>query len=278
MTLDRGHLFLAQNGDINYVRQAYALALSIKANNQHNQTCIVTNDEVPFEYNNAFDHIVKIPWNDSAKDSVWKIENRWKLIYVTPFKHNIVYDTDMLVLTSNDHWWDFLEKTDLMFTSSVIDYRGNTITDDHYRKMFTSNELPNIYFGLHYFKKTKKAFEFYKWLELVVKNWKLCYNKYAPVKNQGFCSMDVSSAIAVKILDSESECTVDALSPSFTHMKPALQKWSHVPDKWTNNTTITFNSNLQLTISNCLQTGVFHYTEDEFLTDDIITKLEQANV
>jgi len=278
MTLDRGHLFLAQNGDINYVRQAYALALSIKSNNRYNQTCLVTNDEVPFEYAKAFDHIVKIPWSDAAKDSLWKIENRWKLIYVTPFKHNIVYDTDMLVLTSNDHWWNFLEEKDLVFTNSVSDYRGNTISDDHYRKMFTANELPNIYFGLHYFKKSARAFEFYKWLEMVVKNWKLCYNKYAPVKNQGFCSMDVSSAIAVKLLNCEDECMFKCLSPSFTHMKPALQQWSPVPNKWTNHSVVTFDKNLQLTISNCLQTGVFHYTEDEFLTDDIIVKLEQANV
>jgi len=77
---------------------------------QFNQTCIITNDNIPEEYKHAFDFIVPIPWTDVAKDSAWKIENRWKIIYATPFKENIVYDTDMLLLNSNDHWWPHLSK------------------------------------------------------------------------------------------------------------------------------------------------------------------------
>lgn len=278
MTLDVGHIFLAQNSDVDYVRQAYALALSIKANNIHNQTCIITNDDIPFEYAKAFDHVVKIPWGDAAARSEWKIENRWKLIYATPFRHNLVYDTDMLVLTPTDNWWKFLMQKDIVFTTSIFDYRNNKINNDYYRKMFTANKLPNLYFGLHYFKKTELAFEFYKWLEIIVKNWKLFYSKFAPAQSQNFCSIDVSAAIAIKILGIESECIFDCITPSFTHMKPAIQGWSPVPNKWIDNVSYTFDKDLQLKISNCLQTGVFHYTENDFLTDDIIYKLESSYV
>jgi hypothetical protein len=67
----KGHIFLAQNSDVDYVRQAYALALSIKKHNtQYNKTCIVTNDPVPEEYKHAFDYIVDIPWGDQAVNSV----------------------------------------------------------------------------------------------------------------------------------------------------------------------------------------------------------------
>ena len=57
--MSKGHVFLAQNSNVNYVTQAYALALSIKLNNkQHNQTCLITNDTVPDDYRHTFDHIL----------------------------------------------------------------------------------------------------------------------------------------------------------------------------------------------------------------------------
>jgi len=90
----------------------------------------------------------------------------------------MVYDSDMLLLTSNDDWWDILEKHDVFLTSEVLDYRNNIIKDTKLRKVFTENSLPNVYFGFHYFKKTKRAYEFYKWLEVIVKNYKVFYKKF----------------------------------------------------------------------------------------------------
>jgi hypothetical protein len=90
--MSKGHIFLAQNSDVDYVRQACALALTIKKYNKHNETCLITNDPVPPLYRHAFDHIVPIPWGDSAIGSAWKIENRWKIIHASPFKENIVYE------------------------------------------------------------------------------------------------------------------------------------------------------------------------------------------
>jgi hypothetical protein len=130
--MTKGHVFLAQNSDVDYVRQAYALALSIKHNNVINQTCLITNNTVPTEYRRAFDYVVDIPWKDSAKDSKWKIENRWKIINASPFKESLVYDTDMLMLSSNDHWCDFLKNTDVSLTASVVDYKGRIINNDFY--------------------------------------------------------------------------------------------------------------------------------------------------
>ena len=57
--MSKGHVFLAQNSDVDYVNQAYALALSIKHNNTINQTCLITNNTVPHEYRHAFDHVVE---------------------------------------------------------------------------------------------------------------------------------------------------------------------------------------------------------------------------
>lgn len=269
--MTKGHLIFAQNSDVNYIRQAYALALSIKKHNTINSICLVTNGEVEEKYKKPFDYIKNIPFGDLSVKSVWKIENRWQLIYTSPFDETIVYDSDMLLLNSNDYYWEQLKNQDLVFTEVVKDYRGNTINDKILRKCFIENRLPNVYFGLHYFKKTNKAFEFYKWLEIITKDYKAYYNKFTPKETQPFCSMDVSSAIATKIIGNY---FIPYNPLSFIHMKRELQGWNKIPVSWHKSMFVNFTNNGQLYLSNILQQGVFHYTEDEFLTDEIITKLE----
>jgi hypothetical protein len=275
--MSKGHVFIAQNSDVDYVRQACALALSIKKYNTINETCIITNDPIPDEYRHAFDHVVNIPWGDAAKNSSWKIENRWKIIHASPFKENIIYDADMLLLSSNDHWWKYFEGRDLAFTSNVTDYRGNIITSDYYRKVFTGNNLPNLYVGAFYFKKTAPAFEFFKWLDIITRDWQSFYKTFLPVATQKFCSIDVSAALAVKFMNIEDYAVIKNSSiPSFTHMKPALQGWSTTPIKWTDTIPSYFDDNCQLTVGSFVQQGLFHYVESEFLQDHMLFKLSRA--
>lgn len=274
--MSKGHIFLAQNSDIDYVRQAYALALSIKKFNKiHNQTCIITNNKIPEQYAHAFDHVVSIPWSDAAANSQWKVENRWKIIHATPFEENLVYDTDMLLLNSNDHWWKYFENKELFFTSNVRDFRGKFISDDYYRKTFTENNLTNIYTGSFYFKKVRFSYEFFKWLSIIIKDWDLFYKEFLKKSPQKFCSVDVSAALAIKFMDcEESVITSDTYIPGFIHMKPAIQGWKPIPDLWTNVINSYFDNDCRLKIGNIQQQGLFHYVENEFLEDHIIEKLE----
>lgn len=272
---NRGHLFFAQNSGVDYVTQAYAAALTIKKFNKYNRTCLVTNDVVPLKYLKAFDRIENIPWTDDAAQSDWKIENRWKLIHVSPFDETIVYDADMLLLSTNDHWWDYLENKSVALTSKVVTYKNTSVYDNVYRKTFIDNTLPNVYFGLHYFKKDTKAFEFYKWLEIIVQNWRLFYNEHTLNNTQKFCSMDVSAAIASKIMNDDGDFSTGH-PLTFTHMKPAIQGWSPAPATWQSAVSAHLNDKLELRISNFLQQGVFHYTEDNFLTDRILKIIEAS--
>jgi hypothetical protein len=271
--MSKGHIFLAQNGNVDYVRQACALALSIKKFNTINETCIVTNDVIPKEYEHAFDYVVNIPWTDSAKDSSWKIENRWKIIHASPFKENLVYDTDMLLLNSNDHWWHSFKGKSLSFTTNVVDYNGKIITDDYYRKVFTGNNLPNIYTGCFYFKKDAVAYEFFKWLEVIVKNWTEIYKKHLDVSPQKFLSIDVSAALAYIYMDNTADISINHCVPTFTHMKPAIQGWKNIPSLWSSTIYSSFNNECQLKVGGMMQQGLFHYVEDEFLQEHMLKKL-----
>ena len=64
---------------------------------------------------------------------------------------------------------------------------------------------------------------------------------------------------------------------TFTHMKPAVQGWSVTPNSWKNTVGSYFNRDKTLIVGNFLQLGVFHYTEDAFLTKEIIEILENSN-
>lgn len=271
--MSKGHIFLAQNTEtVDYIKQAYALALSIKIfNKEFNQTCLVTNDIVPEEYLHAFDYIVPIPWKDSARHSKWKIENRWKLIHATPFEENLVYDTDMLLLNSNDHYWKHLENFNFSFTENTVTYRGENVSSNFYRKAFTENNLENIYSGFFYFKKVKETFEFFKWLEIIVKEWNFFYKRYIPNSTPEGCSIDVSAALALKLSGMKNP-KVPVLK--FVHMKPLIQNWKDAPDNCYDVLDYSLNDNMSLIVGNYKQTNLFHYVEKDFLTNEILIKLK----
>jgi len=274
--MSKGFCLLAQNNSkTDYVRQAYALALSLHLYNKDQKISLITNDEVPKEWQSVFDQIIPIPWTDSAADSDWKIENRWKVYHASPYDETIVLEADMIFTSDITHWWNELTKRDLFFVSNVRTYRDELITNRFYRKTFDANNLPNLYSALHYFKKGPVAKEFYNLLEIIVNNWALFYSKYAPNEYQKWCSIDVSVAIASKILGNEHDITDPNSFITFTHMKPIIQGWYNKPEKWTK-VTGKYYTEGKLFLGNYLQTRVLHYVEDEFLTDELIEKMENG--
>jgi len=274
--MSKGFLMVAQNSQDNYVTQACLCAMSIKATN-NTGVSIVTNDPVPKKYQNLFDHIIPIPWEDTAKIEDWKVQNRWKAYHVTPYDETIVMDTDMLVLQNIDSWWTFLSNYEMYFVSNVYDYRRNLINDTYYRKAFRSNNLPDIYVGVHYFKKCDFAHNFYKWLELVSNNWNLFYGQYVKEHYPKRMSMDVSAAIVTKLLDCETQITnKKSTYPTFTHMKPHNQGWNTITETWQERVGVYLKPNLELIIGNHKQDGIFHYTENSFVTTKILKLYEDV--
>lgn len=269
---------LAQNTDIDYVQQAYVNAMSIRSTNDDVKICLVTNDNVPDKYKQVFDDIVEIPWGDHAKESDWKIENRWKIYHATPYNETVVMDTDMLVLQDISSWFDFLRNYDLFFTSNVYTYRNELVTNNYYRHSFVKNTLPSLYSGFHYFKKSDIPHEFYSWLEMITNNWQKFYRQHAGGRlYQKKCSIDLSAAISIKIMNVENQVTNPRVKyPSFVHMKPRIQNWTNsVVDRWQDRVGTYLGEDLQLKIGNFTQNGIFHYTEDDFVSDRIIKIYEK---
>lgn len=274
--MSKGFLIFAYDtADVNYVEQAYALALSIKYSQAEPQlVSIVTNNKIPKKYQKVFDKIISIPWDEDKSISRFAGEHRWKLFHVSPYDETIVLDSDMLLLEDITEWWDYCSNFDLKFCSRVKNYKLDTVVDTVYRKAFTSNKLTNPYFALHYFKKSQQALEFYKTLEFVCKNWEWCYDLYAKDNWQDVLSMDLATAVAIEIAGFH-ECVIDNISPlEFIHMKPGVQGWPRYTDSWRDTIPHVFNTKGDLVVGNIKQSKLFHYVEPGFLSKNIKSRLE----
>lgn len=279
--MTRGYLILSQNTKRDdYNRLAYGLALSIK-NSQSKVTsvCLATDtDTMPGNYYEVFDHVAPIPWIDHAALSKWKIENKWKYYYMSPFDETVILDADMMFPEDISHWWDVLSKKDIWITDKPRTYKGDVITSTKYRPAFASNNLPNVYTAFMYFKKSDLAVELFKLVEYIFNNWERFFYNYLDENRPKHLSGDVAYALAIKILGIENECFGNISDlPTFVHMKSHLQgiREELISEDWTKNIPTYFSEDGRFKIGSYQQTLPFHYNVKHWLTDEMIALLEK---
>ena len=277
MSKAKGFLIFAQNTDaVDYLEQAYALALSIQYSQETvKNVSLVTSDKVPDKYKLVFDKIIPIPWMDESVTSRYATEHRWKMYHSSPYHETIVLDADMLLLEDITTWWDYCSNHDLKFCSRIKNYKLETVKDTFHRKTFIANHLSSPYVALHYFKKSETAHNFYKTLEFVCNNWEWCWNKFAPTEYQNSCSLDLATAVAIEILMWQ-DTVFDSCSPlEFIHMKPHLQEWDYDSANWQTVVSAVLNTKGDLVVGNIRQSKLFHYCEKTFVTPNLIQRLEE---
>jgi len=271
--MSKGFLIFATGEE--YVRQAYLCALSIRQTKNSYPVSIMTPDYIG-DKAQAFDEVIDVPWT-AYDESRYQVLNRWKTYHASPYTETIVLDADTLVLQNIDDWWKFFSNYDLFFPSKVYTYRDAEIVDNYYRKVFQANKLPNLYSGIHYFKKGDVSHEFFKLIELISNNWEFFYGSFCTEHYPSAPSMDVTIAIATVILELEQKVTnKNTRFLNFVHMKPHLQDWREVRSSWLKHVGVYLTANLDLIIGNHLQHGIFHYVEDAFVTDKMIAAYEKG--
>lgn len=280
--MTRGYLVLAQNSDSDYLRMAYALALSIKnSQSSEKKICLSTDlnkNTIDGKIKNVFDDIVSIPWKDNAENSNWKIENKWKYYYMSPYDETIILDADMIFPNDISYWWDILSLQDVWITDKPRTFKGEIIKSTKYRNTFQSNNLPNVYTAFAYFKKTKLTAELFKMTELIFENWERFFYLYLDETRPKHLSGDVAYALAIKLLGIENECfrNIDTI-PTFVHMKGHLQNINetYISEDWTQHIPTYFREDGKFKIGNYEQIYPVHYHIKNWLTDEIITTLEK---
>lgn len=284
--MSKGYIVIAQNTKkVDYLEQAYALALSLKLTQSTVSNLTVCVDKetkklVKAKHKKVFDKIVDIPWGDAAQDESWKIHNKWKYLYMTPYDETVVLDTDMIFPTDVSHWWDVMEQYEVWTTTNVRTYRGDIADSNYYRKYFVLNNLPNVYTAFFYFKKSELASELFAMTEIIFQHWKRMFYKYMPNGKPDWLSGDVAFALAMQLLGIENLCTKDHIinMPTFVHMKSHIQgvDGATLEESWSKSLPTYYTSYDNFKVANFRQVLPFHYVEKDWMTASKIEQMEKA--
>jgi hypothetical protein len=190
---------------------------------------VITDETSKFE-NEAVDIVKVLKHDDSEKHEV-KWANEHKAFDMTPFTHTIKLEADMLWTVNTDWWWYHLWQHDLVFSVHCFDYRDNVVKQTPYRKLFSRNHLPNIYNGLMYFRRSKKAQQFYNTARDIVNNWDDVKTRMLIDCHDEYPSTDVVFALAYRMMDPTSEELIDYDWFKFIHHKPGVNNTMRAKDQ-----------------------------------------------
>lgn len=268
-------IIVSTNTDIDYLKCAYAAALSIKNTQKpgYDQVALVTNDVDSVKNLKSpwvFDHVIK--WD---QETFWN--GRSWMDKLTPFDNTVCIDADMLFLRDYSHWIEyFLENNELYLTNKAFTYRGELVTNDFYRKAFTKNDLPNIYSMFTFFKKDSELVsEFFTLGRYVLKNPNEFKNLYMTTHKPKVIGTDEAFALSAKLLDIADSVAYDLDFPKLVHMKPMIQNWPWTAEKVTEHAGFYLTPQGKLKIGNYQQHDIIHYVEKDLVTEEIINLLEE---
>ena len=266
-------IFVAAHPDIDYLKLAYALALSIKNTQKpgYDKVALVINNKTSVDSLTSpwvFDKVIEWP-----EQKFW--DGRSWMDQVTPWEHTVCLDADMLFLRDYSHWIDyFVENTDLYVANRAFTFRGEVVTSDVYRRAFTKNDLPNLYTMWTFFKKDsgKEFFELARQIFINPQEFKNLYlNNHVPK----VIGTDEAFALAAKLLDIDSEIAYPLDFPRLVHLKPRVQNWPWDAERVTDQAGFYLKSDGSLKIGNYQQTDIVHYVEKDIITDELVSMLEE---
>ena len=268
-------IVISKNDSVDYLKLAYALALSIKNTQREgfDKVALITDDVQSVKR-------LKSPW---VFDRVikWDQETHWDgrswMDKLSPWDQTICLDADMLFFRDYSHWVEyFIENTELYIPNKSYTYRGEVVIDSYYRKTFVHNNLPNLYSFYTFFKKDSEiAEEFFSLGRYILKNpnefKNLFLEKYIPK----VVGTDEAFSLAAKILDIQDDISYDLEFPKVVHLKPMIQNWPWPADKVSDHVGFYFDLQGKLKIGNYQQQDIVHYNEKNYVTDEIISILEE---
>jgi hypothetical protein len=268
-------IVVAEHETIDYVQLAYGLALSIK-NTQRpgfDQVALVIDNKQKLQNIKSgwvFDHVIE--WD---QETFW--DGRSWMDQLSPFDNTVCLDADMLFLRDYSHWVEyFIENSELYIANKSFTYRGETVTDQHYRKAFVKNQLPNLYSFYTFFKKDSElAKEFFNLGRDIIKNPVEFSNMFLSEYKPKILGTDEAFALAAKLLDITDVISYDLDFPRVVHMKPMIQNWPWPADAWSDHVGFYLNKTGQLKIGNYQQQDIVHYVEKDKMNREMISILEE---
>ena len=244
---ERGYLITAQNtGSVDYVGCARQLAQSLRQFHPDAQIALLTDSATAqsdqFDYHVNFAH----PLSDNP------YANDWQVFGASPFRQTIKLEADMVIASKIDHWWSMLQHRDVVISTGARDFYDQPATNRFYRKVFDTNNLPDVYNAVTYWRLSPTAQEFFQLTRRIFESWAE-YKTLLKFPDE-IPTTDLVYAMAAQIIGPELVTMPFAEYPRIVHMKRHL-----IPTQsqdWTQE--ITWESN-PLRINTVAQWGAVHY-------------------
>ena len=268
-------IVISKNDSIDYLKLAYALALSIKNTQREgfDKVALITDDVQSVKKLKSpwvFDRVIK--WD---QETFW--DGRSWMDKLSPWDQTICLDADMLFFRDYSHWVEyFIENTELYIPNKSYTYRGEVVIDSYYRKTFAHNNLPNLYSFYTFFKKDSEiAEEFFSLGRYILKNPNEFKTRFLENYRPKVVGTDEAFSLAAKILDIQDDISYDLAFPKVVHLKPMIQNWPWPADTISDHVGFYFDLQGKLKIGNYQQQDILHYNEKSFVTDEVVSILEE---
>ena len=233
---ERGYLIPAINTNtVDYVACAEQLAASIRAWHPDANITVLTKEMLPYGDKGSF-------------------ANDWQVFAASPYRQTLKLEADMIVASPIDHLWTVFEHRDVVISQGCRDFYDQPSTHRRYRKLFDANNLPDVYNAITYWRGSKTAQEFFRWIRDIFENWAdfKTLLKFAEEEP----STDVVYAMAADIMGREQVTLPIGYGPTMVHMKPGIVA-THT-NNWTKEL-VWENTNPGLRIQTVAQWGFVHY-------------------
>ena len=244
---ERGYLIPAiDTNDVDYLSCAIQLAQSIRQWHPDANISVITvkrcNDPV-------FNNVIPLPYGDLGG-----FANDWQCFAASPYRQTIKLEADMIAASPVDHWWTLFEHRDVVISQGCRTFYNEPATSRVYRKTFDTNNLPDVYNAITYWRLSHTAKEFFGLVRKIFDNWAqyrtlLKFSEEEP-------TTDVVYAIAAQLIGPEHVTLPTGFGPSIVHMKRNIQ--STHSDNWSQEL-VWENTNPGLRINTVAQWGFFHY-------------------
>jgi hypothetical protein len=250
---EQGYLIPAVNTDtVDYLTCAVHLARSIRQWHPNANISVVT---VGACKDPIFDHVIPLPYGDLGG-----YVNDWQMFAASPYRQTIKLEADMIIASAIDHWWTMLEHRDVVISTGARDFYDKKTTNRFYRKVFDSNNLPDVYNAITYWRLSKTAQEFFQLVRIIFENWAQ-YKTLIKFPDE-IPSTDLVYAMAAQIIGSEQVTMPFVSYPRIVHMKRGI-----IPTRLENWTQELIWESNPLRIQTVAQWGAVHYHQKAWRND-----------
>ena len=236
ITAERGYLIPAINtANTDYVSCAERLAETIRNFHPAANITILTKEMLPRGDQGGY-------------------ANDWQCFLASPYRETIKLEADMWCASSIDHWWRLFEHRDVVVSQGCRDFYNLPATSRYYRKIFDTNNLPDVYNAITYWRVSHTAKEFFNLVRNIFEQW----SEYKTLLkfSEDVPSTDVVYAMAAIIMGVERVTLPPGLGPTIVHMKQHIIPT--VTNNWINEL-VCEHTDPGVRINTVAQWGLVHY-------------------